>query len=158
MIAKNILTQLPEMARALHFAMNNHRVQDSGWVNAFVRDFPKSELQQWDTTIPVLSACSFLKIWFKNHMPNHVFYKGGFTDTDLLTATTRDYIRVQIQEKVKNLMAASNTIGDYDPFQTVISDTILALNWAMGLIDAVENGDFVNWDTLEIQVRERVYA
>ena len=151
MIAKKILTQLPEMARLMHFAMNNHRVQDSNWVNNFVRDFPTHDLKQWDTTMPVLSACSLLKIWFKEHMPNSVFYKGGFTDADLLTATTRDFLRDQIQEKVKNLMAASNTIGDYDPFQGVIADTILALNWAMGLIDAVESGYFVNWNTLEIE-------
>lgn len=149
MIAKEILIKLPEMARCLHFAMNNHRVQDSNWINNFVRDFPTHDLKQWDTTMPVLSACSLLKIWFKDHCPNSVFYKGGFTDADLLTATTRDFLRVQIQEKVKNLMAASKTIGDYDPFQTVICDTILALNWAMGLIDAVESGYFVNWNTLE---------
>ena len=151
MIAKEILVQLPEMARCLHFAMNNHRAQDSEWVNNFVRDFPTTELRQWDTAVPVLSACFFLKIWFKNHMPNHYLYKGGFTDADLLTATTRDFIRDHIQEKVKNLMAASKTIGDYDPFQTVICDTILALNWAMGLIDAMENGYFVNWHTLEVK-------
>lgn len=141
MIAKEILVQLPEMARCLHFAMNNHRVQDSNWVNNFVRDFPTRDLKQWDTTMPVLSACSVLRIWFKDHLPNSVFYKGGFTDADLITATTRDFLRVQIQDKVRDLMAASKTIGDYDPFQTVICDTILALNWAMGLIDAVESGD-----------------
>ena len=151
MIAKEILVQLPEMARCLHFAMNNHRAQDSDWVQNFVRDFPTADLRQWDTVMPVLSASFFLKIWFKNHMPNHYLYKGGFTDADLLTATTRDFIRDHIQEKVENLMAASKTIGDYDPFQTVICDTILALNWAMGLIDAVENGYFVNWHTLEVK-------
>lgn len=151
MIAKEILVQLPEMAKLMHFAMNNHRAQDSDWVQNFVRDFPKPELQKWDTTVPVLSACSFLRIWFKEYLPNSIFYKGGFTDADLLTASTRDFIRDQIQEKVKNLMAASNTIGDYDPFQGVIADTILALNWAMELIDAVENGHFVNWHTLEVK-------
>lgn len=151
MIAKEILTKLPVGARALHFAMNNHRVQDINWVNNFVRDFPSHDLRQWDTTMPVLSACSFLKIWFKDHLPNSVFYKGGFTDADLLTVTSRDFIRDQIQVKVKNLRAASNTIGDYDPFQTVICDTILALNWAMSLIDALESGHFVNWNTLEIE-------
>ena len=151
MIAKEILAQLPEMARCLHFAANNFRVQESDWINNFVRDFPTADLRQWDTTMPVLSACSFLKVWFKDHMPNHVFYKGGFTDADLLTATTRDFLRDQIQEKVKNLMAASNTIQASDPFQGVISDTILALNWAMSLIDALESGHFVNWNTLEIK-------
>ena len=151
MIAKEILVQLPEMAKLMHFAMNNFRVQDSNWVHNFVKDFPTSDLQKWDTTVPVLSASFFLKIWFKDHLPNSVFYKGGFTDADLLTASTRDFIREQIQEKVKNLMAASNTIGDYDPFQGVIADTILALNWAMSLIDAVESGLFVNWNTLEIE-------
>ena len=151
MIAKEILAQLPEMARCLHFAANNFRVQESDWINNFVRDFPTADLRQWDTTMPVLSACSFLKVWFKDHMPNHVFYKGGFTDADLITATTRDFLRDQIQEKVKNLMAASNTIQASDPFQGVISDTILALNWAMSLIDALESGHFVNWNTLEIK-------
>ena len=151
MIAKEILIQLPEMARLMHFAMNNHRVQDSEWVHNFVRDFPKPELQKWDTTIPVLSACGFLRIWFKDHMPNHVFYDGGFTDADLLTTTTRDFIKETIQEKVKNLIKASDTIPDYDPFQTVISDTILALHWARTLIDAMESGHFVNWHTLEVK-------
>lgn len=151
MIAKEILVQLPEMAKLMHFAMNNFRVQDSDWVDNFVRDFPTADLRQWDTTAPVLSACWFLKVWFKDHMPNNVFYKGGFTDADLLTAGTRDFIRDQIQEKVKNLMASSNTIGDYDPFQGVIADTILALNWAMGLIDAMESGHFINWNTLEVK-------
>lgn len=151
MIAKNILIQLPEMARLMHFAMNNHRVQDSNYVHNFVRDFPKPELQKWDTTIPVLSACFFLKIWFKDHAPNSIWYTGGFTDAEVFSASSRDFIRDQIQEKVKNLMAASKTIGDYDPFQTVICDTILALNWAMGLIDALESGHFVNWNTLEIE-------
>lgn len=151
MIAKEILAQLPEMARCLHFAANNFRVQESDWINNFVRDFPTADLRQWDTTMPVLSACSFLKVWFKDHMPNHVFYNGGFTDADLITATTRDFLRDQIQEKVKNLMAASNTIQASDPFQGVISDTILALNWAMSLIDALESGHFVNWNTLEIK-------
>ena len=149
MIAKNILIQLPEMARCLHFAMNNHRVQGSSWVTDFVRDFPEHDLKQWDTAVPVLSACSFLKTWFKDHLPNSIYYKGGFTDADVLSATSRDHIKDTIQEKVKNLMAASKTIGDYDPFQTVICDTILALNWAMGLIDALESGYFVNWHTLE---------
>lgn len=137
------------MARCLHFAMNNHRVQDSGWINNFVRDFPEHDLKQWDTTMPVLSACSFLKVWFKDHMPNSVFYKGGFTDADLLTVTSRDHIKKTIQEKVRGLIKASDTIGDYDPFQGVIADTILALNHAMALIDALESGYFVNWHTLE---------
>ena len=158
MIAKEILVQLPEMARCLHFAINNHRVQGINYVHDFVRDFPSHDLRQWDTTMPVLSACAFLKIWFKDHLPNSVFYKGGFTDADLLTVTSRDFIRDQIQVKVKNLIAASHTIGDYDPFQTVICDTILALNWAMSLIDAMESGHFVNWNTLEIQVRDQVCA
>ena len=151
MIAKEILVQLPEMARCLHFAMNNHRVQDSDWVHNFVRDFPTTDLRQWDTTIPVLSACAFLKIWFKDHMPNHYLYKGGFTDADVLTTTSRDFIKEHIQVKVRNLMKASDTIPDYDPFQTVISDTILALNWAMSLILAMESGYFVNWNTLEVK-------
>lgn len=151
MIAKEILIKLPEMARCLHFAMNNHRVQDINWVNNFVRDFPSHDLRQWDTTMPVLSACSLLKIWFKDHMPNSVFYKGGFTDADLLTATTRDFIRDQIRDKVRGLIKAGDTIQASDPFQGVISDTILALNWAMGLIDALESGHFVNWNTLEVK-------
>ena len=151
MIDQKTLAQLPEMARCLHFAMNNHRVQDSNWVQNFVRDFPKPELQKWDTTVPVLSACALLKIWFKNHLPNSVFYMGGFTDADLLTASTRDFIKDQIQEKVRDLIKASKTIDDYHPFQTVISDTILALNWAMSLIEAMESGHFVNWNTLEVK-------
>ncbi len=151
MIAKNILIQLPEMARCLHFAMNNHRVQDSGWINNFVRDFPEHDLKQWDTTMPVLSACSFLKTWFKDHMPNSIYYKGGFTDADLLTVTSRDFIKKTIQEKVRGLIKASDTIGDYDPFQGVIADTILALNHAMALIDALESGHLINWHTLEIE-------
>ena len=151
MIAKEILIQLPAGARALHFAMNNHRVQDSDWVHNFVRDFPKPELQKWDTTIPVLSACSFLRIWFKGHMPNHVFYNGGFTDADLLTTSTRDFIKETIQNEVRDLIKASKTIGDYDPFQTNISDTIQALYWAMSLILAMESGYFVNWNTLEVK-------
>ena len=153
MIAKEILIKLPEMARCLHFAMNNHRVQDINWVNNFVRDFPTAELRQWDTTVPVLSACAFLKVWFKDHMPNIVFYKGGFTDEELLTTSTRDFIKDQIQEKVRNLIKAGDTIPDSDPFQGVITDTILALNWAMSLIDALENGDLVNWDTLEVKTK-----
>ena len=151
MIAKEILVKLPEMARLMHFAMNNHRIQSINYVHDFVRDFPSHDLRQWDTTMPVLSACAFLKIWFKDHMPNSVFYKGGFTDADLLTVTSRDFIKDTIQAKVKDLIKASNTIGDYDPFQTVISDTILALNWAMGLIDALESGHLVNWHTLEVK-------
>lgn len=139
------------MARCLHFAMNNHRVQDINWVNNFVRDFPTLEVRQWDTTLPVLSACSLLKIWFKDHMPNSVFYKGGFTDADLITATTRDFIRGQIRDKVRGLIKAGDTIQASDPFQDVISDTILALNHAMALIDAMESGHFVNWNTLEIE-------
>lgn len=151
MIAKEILAQLPEMARCLHFAANNFRVQDINWVTKFVCDFPTADLRQWDTTAPVLSACFFLKVWFKDHMPNSVFYKGGFTDQELLTTSTRDYIRDQIQEKVRNLVKAGDTILDSDPFQGVITDTILALNWAMSLIDAMESGHFVNWHTLEVK-------
>ena len=151
MIDQKTLSQLPEMARCLHFAMNNHRVQDSDWVHNFVRDYPTADLQQWDTTVPVLSAKFFLKIWFKDHMPNSVFYTGGFTDADLLTTSTRDFIKDQIQVNVRNLMKASDTIGDYDLFQGVIADTILALNWAMSLIDAMESGHFVNWNTLEVK-------
>ena len=151
MIDQKTLSQLPEMARCLHFAMNNFRVQDSDWVHNFVQDFPTADLRQWDTTVPVLSACAFLKVWFKDHLPNSVFYKGGFTDADLLTASTRDFIKDQIQVKVRNLMKASDTIGDYDLFQGVIADTILALNWAMSLIDAMESGHFVNWNTLEVK-------
>ena len=151
MIAKEILVKLPEMAQCLHFAMNNHRVQDSDWVHNFVRDYPTRDLQKWDTTVPVLSACALLKIWFKDHLPNSVFYTGGFTDADLLTTTSRDFIKDQIQVKVRNLMKASDTITDYDPFQGVIADTILALNWAMSLIDAMESGHFVNWHTLEVK-------
>ena len=151
MIDQKTLSQLPEMARCLHFAMNNHRVQDSDWVHNFVRDYPTRDLQKWDTTVPVLSACALLKIWFKDHLPNSVFYTGGFTDADLLTTTSRDFIKDQIQVKVRNLMKASDTITDYDPFQGVIADTILALNWAMSLIDAMESGYFVNWNTLEVK-------
>lgn len=151
MIAKEILVQLPEMARCLHFAMNNFRVQDPNWVNNFVRDFPKPELQKWYTVVPVLSACSFLRIWFKDYAPNSIWYKGGFSDVEVFSTTTRDFIRDQIQEKVRDLIKASKTIDDYHPFQTNISDTILALNWAMGLIDAVEQGHFVNWHTLEVK-------
>ena len=151
MIAKEILVQLPEMARCLHFAMNNHRVQDSDWVHNFARDFPKPELQKWDTTMPVLSACAFLKVWFKDHMPNSIFYKGGFTNDTLLTTHSREFIKETIQEKVRNLVKAGDTILDSDPFQGVITDTILALNWAMSLIDAMESGHFVNWNTLEVK-------
>lgn len=151
MIAKEILVQLPEMAKLMHFAMNNHRVQDSNYVHNFVQDFPTADLCQWDTVMPVLSASFFLRIWFKDHMPNHYLYKGGFTDADLLTTSTRDFIKETIQDKVRDLIKASKTIVDYDPFQTVISDTILALNWAMGLIDAMEQGHFVNWNTLEVK-------
>ena len=151
MIDQKTLAQLPEMARCLHFAMNNFRVQDSDWVHNFVQDFPTADLRQWDTTVPVLSACAFLKVWFKDHLPNSVFYKGGFTDADLLTTTSRDFIKEHIQVKVRNLMKASDTIGDYDPFQGVIADTIMALNWAMSLIDAMESGHFVNWHTLEVK-------
>ena len=151
MIAKEILVKLPEMARCLHFAMNNHRVQDSDWVHNFVRDFPKPELQKWDTTVPVLSACAFLKVWFKDHMPNSIFYKGGFTNEELLTVTSRDFIKETIQEKVRGLIRAGDTIQASDPFQGIISDTILALNWAMSLIDAMESGHFVNWHTLEVK-------
>ena len=153
MIDQKTLSQLPEMARCLHFAMNNHRVQGSNWVHNFVKDFPTADLQKWDTTVPVLSACSFLRIWFKDHIPNHVFYKGGFTDADLLTTSTSDFIKDTIQEKVRDLIKASDTIGDYDPFQGVIADTILALNWARGLIDAMESGHFVNWHTLEVKTQ-----
>lgn len=151
MIAKEILVQLPEMARCLHFAMNNHRVQDINWVNNFVRDFSSHDLRQWDTTMPVLSACSLLRIWFKDHLPNSVFYKGGFTDADLLTATTRDFLRDQIQGKVRDLIKAGDTIPKNHPFQAIIDDTILALNHAMALIDALESGHLVNWHTLEIE-------
>ena len=151
MIAKEILVQLPEMAQYLHFAMNNHRVQDSDWITNFVCDFPTTNLRQWDTTMPVLSACSLLKTWFKDHVPNSVFYKGGFTDADLITTTTRDFLRGQIQDRVRGLIKAGDTIQASDPFQGVISDTILALNWAMGLIDAVESGHLVNWHTLEVK-------
>lgn len=151
MIAKNILIQLPEMARCLHFAMNNHRVQGQSWVNNFVRDFPTHDLREWDTTMPVLSACSLLKIWFKDHMPNHVYYTGGFTDADLITVTSRDFIKKTIREKVHGLIKASDTIGDYDPFQGVIADTILALTHARALIDALESGHLINWNTLEIE-------
>ena len=151
MISKEILVQLPEMAKLMHFAMNNHRVQDSDWVHNFVKDYPKPELQKWDTVVPVLSACYFLKVWFKDHLPNSVFYKGGFTDADLLTTSSRDFIKDTIQEKVRDLIKASKTIGDYHPFQTNISDTILALNWAMSLILAMESGYFVNWNTLEVK-------
>lgn len=151
MIAKNILIQLPEMARLMHFAMNNHRVQDSDFVHVFVRDFPKPELQKWDTTMPVLSACFFLKIWFKDHAPNSVWYTGGFSDAEIFSASSRDFIRTQIQDKVRDLIKASKTIGDYDPFQTVICDTILALHWARVLIEAVESGYLVNWNTLEVK-------
>lgn len=151
MIAKNILIQLPEMARLMHFAMNNHRIQDSDWVKNFVRDFPTTELRQWDTVVPVLSASFFLKVWFKDHMPNHYLYTGGFTDADLLTTHSRDFIKDTIQDKVRDLIKASKTIGDYDPFQTNISDTILALHWARGLIEAMESGYFVNWNTLEVR-------
>ena len=84
-------------------------------------------------------------------MPNHYLYKGGFTDANLLTTSTRDFIKETIQEKVRNLIKASDTITDYDPFQTVISDTILALNWARGLIDALESGHLINWHTLEVK-------
>lgn len=153
MIAKEILVQLPEMARCMHFCMNNFRVQDNDYVHNFVRDFPKPELQQWHTTMPVLSACWFLKMWFKDHVPNSIFYKGGFTDADLLTTTTRDFIRDQIQEKVRNLIKAGDTIPDSDPFQGVITDTILALHWARGLIEAMESGHFVNWNTLEVKTK-----
>lgn len=151
MIDQKTLSQLPEMARCLHFAMNNFRVQDSNWVHNFVRDFPTSDLQKWDTTVPVLSACFFLKVWFKDHMPNSVFYKGGFTDADLLTTSTRDFIKDTIQEKVRDLIKASDTIHDYHPFQGVIADTILALNHAMALIDAVGSGHLINWNTLEVK-------
>ena len=151
MIAKNILIQLPEMARCLHFAMNNFRVQDPNWVNNFVRDFPKPELQKWDTVVPVLSACSFLRIWFKDHAPNSVWYNGGFSDVEVFSTTTREFIKDTIQDKVRDLIKASKTIGDYDPFQTNISDTILALNHAMALIDAVESGYLINWNTLEVK-------
>lgn len=151
MIAKEILVKLPEMARCLHFAMNNHRVQDINWVNNFVRDFPTTDLRQWDTVVPVLSASFFLKVWFKDHMPNSIFYKGGFTDADLLTVTSRDFIKETIQEKVRGLIRAGDTIQASDPFQGVIADTILALNWAMSLIDAMESGHFVNWHTLEVK-------
>ena len=153
MIAKEILVKLPEMARCLHFAMNNHRIQSINYVHDFVRDFPSHDLRQWDTTMPVLSACAFLKIWFKDHLPNSIFYKGGFTDANLLTAGTRDFIRDQIQEKVRNLIKAGDTIPDSDPFQGVITDTILALNWAMGLFEAMESGHFVNWNTLEVKTK-----
>lgn len=151
MIAKEILVKLPEMAKLMHFAMNNFKVQDSDWVHNFVRDYPTRELQKWDTVVPVLSASFFLKIWFKDHMPNHAFYEGGFTNDELLTVSTRDFIKKQILEKVRDLMEASKTIGDYDPFQTNISDTILALHWARGLIEAMESGHFVNWHTLEVK-------
>ena len=151
MIAKEILVQLPEMAKLMHFSMNNFRVQDSNWVHNFVKDYPTAELQQWDTVVPVLSASFFLKIWFKDHMPNHYLYKGGFTDADLITTSTREFIKDTIQEKVRDLIKASKTIDDYHPFQTNISDTILALNWAMSLIDAMESGHFVNWHTLEVK-------
>lgn len=151
MIAKEILVQLPEMARCLHFAINNFRVQDINWVHNFVRDFPTTDLRQWDTTVPVLSACAFLKIWFKDYMPNNIFYNGGFTDADLLTTHSREFIKDQIREKVNNLMDASNTIDDYHPFQGVIADTILALHWARSLIEAMESGHLINWNTLEVK-------
>lgn len=151
MINQEILKTLPEMARCMHFAMNKQRVQDNNWVQNFVRDFPTPELKKWDTTVPVLSACFLLKVWFKDHMPNHVYYTGGFTDQELLTVSSREFIKDQIQEKVRDLIKASNTIGDYHPFQTVISDTILALQWARGLIEAMESGHFVNWNTLEVK-------
>lgn len=158
MIAKEILIKLPAGARALHFAMNNHRVQESGWVHSFVRDFPKPELQKWDTAVPVLSACAFLKVWFKDHLPNSVYYKGGFSDADVLTATSRDFIKKIIQEKVRDLIKAGATVPENHPFQAIINDTIMALDHAMLLVTALENGELVNWNTLEIQVRERVYA
>ena len=151
MIDQKTLSQLPEMAKLMHFAMNKQRVRDSNWVNNFVRDFPTPELQKWDTTVPVLSACFLLKVWFKDHMPNHVYYTGGFTDQELLMTSSREFIKDTIQEKVRDLIKASKTIGDYDPFQTVISDTILALHWARGLIEAMESGHFVNWNTLEVK-------
>ena len=151
MIAKEILVKLPEMVRCLHFAMNNHRVQDPNWVHNFVRDFPTSELQKWDTVVPVLSACSFLRIWFKDHAPNSIWYMGGFSDVEVFSTTTREVIKDIIQEKVRDLIKASDTIVDYDPFQGVIADTILALNWAMGLIDATEKGLLINWHTLEVK-------
>ena len=151
MIEQKTLIQLPEMARCLHFAMNKARVQDINWINNFVRDFPTADLKQWDTTMPVLSACSLLKIWFKDHMPNSIFYTGGFTDAELVSASTRDFIKDQIQEKVRGLIQAGDTIQASDPFQGIISDTILALNHAMALIDALESGHLINWNTLEVK-------
>lgn len=151
MIDQKTLSQLPEMAQCLHFAMNNFRVQDKNWVHNFIRDFPTSELQKWNTAVPVLSACFLLKVWFKDHMPNHVYYTGGFTDQELLMTSSREFIKDQIQEKVRDLIKASNTIDDYHPFQGVITDTILALHWARSLIEAMESGHFVNWHTLEVK-------
>ena len=151
MIAKEILVQLPEMARCMHFAMNNFRVQNSDWVQNFVRDFPTRELQKWDTTTPVLSACFLLKIWFKDHMPNHFLYNGGFTDANLLTTSGCDFVEKHIQERIQDLVKASDTIEDSDPFQGVISDTVLALHWARSLLEAMKSGHFVNWNTLEVK-------
>lgn len=151
MINQEILAQLPGMARLMHFAMNKQRVQDSDWVLNFVRDFPTAELQNWDTVVPVLSACYLLKIWFKDHMPNHHLYKGGFTDADLLSVASRDFIKESIQGKVKDLIKAGNTIPVNDPFQQLINDTLLALNYARRLISALDQGLFVNWHTLEVK-------
>ena len=149
MIDQKILTQLPEMAQAMHFAMNKSRVQDSEWVTNFVKKYPTPELQNWDTTIPVLSACHLLKIWFRDHIPNHYRYNGGFTDRMLLSDTVLDHLKESIALKHRDLHKASQTIDVKHPFQTNICDTIIALLWAENLIQCMEDGLFVNWITLE---------
>lgn len=149
MINQEILKTLPEMAQCLHRAVNKQHVQDSNWVHNFIRDFPTTDLRQWDTTVPVLSACAFLKLWFKDHMPNHYLYKGGFTDANLLTAQSCDYIKEQIKLKKHELHKASGTVDITHPFQLLIGDTIMALMWAENLIQCMEDGLFVNWVTFE---------
>ena len=149
MIDQKTFVKLPETAKCLHRAMNKARVQTPEWVRNFVRDFPTRELQQWHTVVPVLSGCHLLKIWFRDYIPNHYMYHGGFTDAELVSAGTRDFIREQIQEKQEALHQASQTIDAKDPFQSVIFDTYTALLWAENLIQCMEDGLFVNWVTLE---------
>ena len=150
MIAKQKLITLPYQIKQLHFAVNCQYVTSGkGWVECLSERHPDMPIHEYLLMADYLRLKSILNIYLKRffNTPDDVFTSEN-KYTDEYTHSLIERIHTEV---AKLRESASKYVSEYNPFNNVINDLIIAADHAVAFLTAVLEGKAVNWVTFEIQ-------
>lgn len=150
MIAKQKLITLPYQIKQLHFAVNCQCVtNEKGWPEYLSERHPKMPISEYLLMSSYFRLKVILSIYlnkFINKQVDMFLTKNNYTDE--YTHSMIENIHKQVGQLRES---ASKYVSEYNPFNNVINDLILAADHAVAFLTAVLEGKAVNWVTFEIQ-------